>query len=123
MDYDKVKVLDNYQIYQLIQNESIDKELVAVLQKEFDSRFINNIELNRLKAKYEDQFTEEKTSADTTNLNPVFTPFLLKTHFQNIAILKTNGKKKEAKTYQLKLNIGLILEGVIVVVLVFLYYR
>jgi len=122
MDQNKISLLDNYQIYQLIHFGSVDRSLIDILKTEFDSRDINSDELNRIKTKFENQYTQTQNRVKSNSPNPIFTSFLLKTHFQNIAKLKADRKKKEANKYQIKLNIGLVIEGAIVVVLLYFYY-
>lgn len=124
MDKEKAKILDNYQLYLLINSNLSDNSLLNILKKEFDSRNIDKAELARIKTKFEgNNNLSNLENSNTTELSPIFTPFLLKIHFKKIANLNAIGKKVEAKKYQLKLNIGLILQGIIIVFALLIYYN
>lgn len=61
MKPDKIKLLDNYQLFQLIENDSIDEITLSKLKAEFNSRNITEDEKLRFKQKY-DSFYVKKES-------------------------------------------------------------
>jgi len=56
---DKIKLLDNYQLFQLIQNESIDEITLSKLKTEYNSRNITKDEKLRIKQKYDSFFLNQ----------------------------------------------------------------
>jgi len=116
---DKIKLLDNYQLFQLIQNESIDEITLSKLKTEYNSRNITKDEKLRIKQKYDSFFLNQDFVLNNNQWNPLSTAFALNKHFRHIALLKVSGRKKEAKKYMIKLYYGLTIYSVIIILLIF----
>ena len=93
-----------------------------MLRTEFDARKLGGFELIRLREEFHLQHPDHSCS-NTKLLNPLITPFLLKRHLLVIAKLKSEGKQADAKSYQSKLFLGMIVEGLVTVVLTYFYYE
>jgi len=106
LNTNEIKKLDDYQLFQLIQNTLLDKDLSRKLQVEFDSRNVAPENYTRLKQKHSIE-TNEMTNSVSSVGNPIFTAFLLKKHFAYLAVLQTQGKKQEAQNYTWRLILGL----------------
>ncbi|MBW1296283.1 hypothetical protein [Aquimarina litoralis] len=119
MEPNKIRLLDNYQLFQLIQSNSIDKTTVDKLKKEYNSRNINENEKLRLQQKYDLNFSKRDTELNMNQWDPLYTAFALNRHFRHIALLKALGRKKEAEKHMSRLYIGLALyfAGVILLIL------
>lgn len=52
-DHEKIKLLDNYQLYQILNNNSIDDASKNRIRIEFESRKIVKEEMNQIKRRYE----------------------------------------------------------------------
>jgi hypothetical protein len=120
LDYNKIKLLDSYQLFQLIHSESLDKNTLTSLNKEFHSRNLSEDEKIRLKNKFRLNHSKFESELDKNNWNPIFTPFLLNYPFHHLGLLKTHGRKKEAKIYMIELYIGLTIYFIFLVVLIFI---
>ncbi len=116
----KFKLLDNYQLYQLIQNDSIDKFTLIEVKTEFNSRNLTEYEKSRIKNKYDINFTKLESQIDKNNWNPLYTAFAINRHFRHLAFLKIQGRKKEAKKYMIELYFGLAIYFGLIVVLIFI---
>lgn len=109
MDTSKINRLDNYQLYQLLQNTLIDATTLAALKKEYASRNLSGYEQERLAQKYATNHTDVNSALEKKPLSPILTGFAYNTHFRHIAFLKSHGRKKEAKQHLLELYLGLAL--------------
>jgi len=116
----KIKLLDNYQLYQLIQSDSIDNITLTEIKTEFDSRNLSADEKLRIKKKYELNFTKLESKIDENPWNPLYTAFAINLHFRHLALLKTHGRKKEAKKYMIELYFGLALYFGLLILLIFI---
>lgn len=117
LELDKIKLLDNYQLYLLIQNKSIDEDTWVKLKEEIKIRDLSENEKLRLKNKYDLNQLNFNTEIEKNNWKPLFTAFALNYHFRHLALLKTQGKKKEAEKYMIELYFGLILYFCLIVLL------
>ncbi len=108
-DLDKIKLLDNYQLYQLIQNDKIDEDVHTNLKTEFNARNLPESEKIRIQKKYQLNHSSFESEIEKHNWNPLYTAFALNIHFRHLAMLKTLGKNKEAKKYMIDLYFGLAL--------------
>ena len=120
MNTNKIKLLDNYQLYQLMQSTSIDKSTLAELTSEYKSRNISPDEVLKIKNRYALQNSDFNSIIEGNTWNPIITAFAINKHFRHLAILKTQGKKVEAKSYMIKLYIGLMVYFVLFIALLFL---
>ena len=118
MKSNKIKLLDNYQLFQLIRNNSIDKGTLYELKKEYESRHINENEQIRLQQKYDLNFSKRDDQLNTNQWNPMYTAFALNRHFRHIALLKTLGRKKEAEKHMSELYIGIALYFAAIILLI-----
>ena len=118
MKSNKIKLLDNYQLFQLIRNNSIDKGTLYELKKEYESRHINENEQIRLQQKYDLNFSKRDDQLNTNQWNPMYTAFALNRHFRHIALLKTLGRKKEAEKHMSGLYIGIALYFAAIILLI-----
>lgn len=107
MNSNKIKLLDNYQLFLLIRNTSIDEETRAKLQSEFKNRDISNDVELRLNQKYGSTHPKQQQVIDVNNWDPILTGFAINRHFKQIALLKVAGNTREAKNYQLRLYAGI----------------
>ena len=115
---DKIKLLDNYQLYQLIESQSIDNNTLAKLKTEFNARNLSANEKDRIRNKYQLNHSKFGVEIEKNNWNPLFTAFALNRHFRHLALLKTQGKKKEAKKYMIELYFGLALYFALIILLI-----
>lgn len=115
---DKIKLLDNYQLYQLIQNNSIDSNTRTKLKTELKTRNLSENEKIRLQNKYNLDHSKFNSEIEKNNWNPLFTAFALNRHFRHLALLKTHGKKKEAEKYMIELYFGLALYFSLIILLI-----
>ena len=120
LETNKINLLDNYQLYLLIHNDSIDPTSQKKLKTEYKSRNLSNKEKERLQNKYQLNHSSLNSEIKKNNWNPIFTAFAINHHFRHLALLKTLGKKKEAKKYMIDLYIGLILYFVFIFLMVFI---
>ncbi len=119
-----LKKLDNFQLYELLSSNSFNEKELRLIEEEFSSRNVSNDEISRFQSKTDVANRREVADQILQNEpNPLLTPFLAKRHFRNIATLKAQGNFKKAKSYSIKLNIGLIIQGVIVVGALYLYNK
>jgi len=116
----KIKLLDDYQLYQLIQNDSIDSNTLTKLKTEFNTRKLSENEKIRLLNKYQLNHSKFESEIEKNNLSPLFTAFSLNRHFRHLALLKTHGKKKEAKNYMIELYFGIALYFSLIILLIFI---
>lgn len=107
MEINKVKLLSNYQLYRLVQNKRLDQETIAKVYQEFSFRNISTLELKELKRQYESTFGQTKKDVIAHYWDPFYTAFAWRKHFKHLALLKTQGSKSEAKTYQTRFYAGL----------------
>ena len=114
----KIKLLDNYQLHQLIENQSIDKSTLEKLKTEFNARNLSENEKNRLRNKYQLNHSKFGSEIEKNNWSPLFTAFALNRHFRHLALLKTQGKKKEAEKYMIELYFGLALYFALIILLI-----
>ena len=101
-----------------MQNESLDKSILNQLKMEFDSRNLPKNEKIRLQNKYELNHSEFNSVIEENNWSPLFTAFALNKHFRHLALLKTQGRKKEAKEYMTKLYLGLALYFSVIILII-----
>lgn len=120
MQSNKVKLLNNYQLYQLAQNNSLDEETLNKVHQELALRNISTIEQKQLEQQYQDTFAQAVEELETNAWNPLYTAFAWKRHFKYIALLKTFKRKKEAKTYQLKFYTGILIYVLLLILILFL---
>lgn len=116
----KIKLLNNYQLYLLVQNELLDEETLDTIRREFDLRNISTLEHKQLKRQYQETFAKSNKELDVHAWNPFYTAFAWKRHFKHIALLKTLKRKKEAQVYQMQFYAGLaayMLLGVLFILL------
>lgn len=117
---EKLKALNNFQLVQLLNYGSLNREHKQIIENELTERNISQEELDRLKLKLNlGNKIQERESQD---IPPFLSPFLLNYHFKKIASLKATGNIKAAMLYELKLYAGLIIYAVIVV-LILLYVK
>jgi len=117
----KVKLLNNYQLYQLAQNELLDQETLTKVQEEFAVRNISTIELKELKKQYDTTLEHARKELDANYWDPFYTAFAWKKHFKHLALLKTQGSKLEAKRYQIRFYTGIavyMLLGIFLILLI-----
>lgn len=107
MEPTKVKLLSNYQLFQLAQNELLDTETLTKVRKELEYRNIATIELKKLQQQHEAAFEATKKQVNTTFWNPLYTPFAWKKHFVHLAMLKTHGRTQEARSYRIRFYLGI----------------
>lgn len=105
----KIKLLDNYQIYQLINNGKIDIETKNELKREFISRNLSEIEKERLSQKYQLNHLGLNCETASYKVHPLLSSFFLNRQFRNLAILKSKGKHKEARALMRNIYLGLFL--------------
>ncbi len=120
LESDKIKLLDNYQLYQLISNDNMDKNTLSNLKTEYNSRNLSENEKMRLQKKYHLNHATFDTEIKKNNWSPLYTAFAINRHFRHVALLKTHGKKKEAKKYMIELYFGLVLYFTLVLLLLFI---
>jgi len=109
MEPHKIAHLDNYQLYQLLQNQAIDTSTLAVLKKEYASRNLSRYEQERLAQKYAAAHTDVNAALEKKPWSPILTGFAYNKHFRYIAFLKVHGRTQEAKQHLLELYLGLAL--------------
>ena len=107
MEPTKVKLLSNYQLFQLAQNELLDTETLTKARKELEHRNIATIELKKLQQQHEAAFEATKKQMNTTFWNPLYTSFAWKKHFVHLAMLKTHGRAREARSYRIRFYLGI----------------
>ncbi|TMM57334.1 hypothetical protein FEE95_12685 [Maribacter algarum] len=120
MDRTKVKLLNNYQLIQLAQNNILDKETLILVRKEITSRNISTIELKELQRRHDSSLDGAQAQLNENNWHPFYTAFSWKRHFKHIALLKAFGRNKDAKVYQLNFYVGMGMYMLIFVLLIFL---
>lgn len=105
-----IKLLDHYQLYELIHGKLVNNEMIVLLKEEYQSRHLSIDEEIRLKQKYDLVHSTFDKEIEKNNWNPLFTIFSLQAHFQHLAKLQIHRGKKEAKIFMWKLYIGLFLK-------------
>ncbi len=110
LNYQNIKLLDNYQLYELIHGKLVDKEMLGLLKEEYQNRQLSTNEEIRLKQKYDVVHATFDKEIEKNNWNPLFTIFSLQAHFQHLAKLQIHRGKKEARIFMWKLYLGLFLK-------------
>ncbi len=122
MDTTKVKLLNNYQLYQMSKNKSLDDATQKKVYQEFLIRNISTIEQKELERRYQETFAETNKALDAASWDPFYTAFAWKKHFRQIALLQTLKRNKEAKAYQLRFYLGMLVYMLLFVSLL-LFFR
>ncbi|MFK7813753.1 MAG: hypothetical protein AB8B59_14760 [Maribacter sp.] len=120
MSTNKVKLLNNYQLFQLAENKLLDEETRARVHKEIVVRNISTIELKELKQRYDSSLDSVKAQLDENTWHPFYTGFAWKRHFRHIGLLKSHGRIKDAKDYQRNFYAGMVVYMLLGVVMIFL---
>jgi len=120
MSSNKVKLLSNYQLFQLSQNDSLDQETLTKVQNEFRVRNVSILELKQLQKQHEASFKKSKQKLDNTSWDPFYTAFAWKRHLKQIALIKTQGTTPQVKKYQFRFYFGICIYMLLFIVLVFL---
>lgn len=120
MQSDKVKLLSNYQLFQLLQNNSLDQETLTRIHYEFRARNISTLELKELQKRHEATFKESMQELDSNIWDPLYTAFAWKRHFKHIALLRTQGNKSVAKQYQIRFYVGVLIYMLLAILLILL---
>jgi len=120
-DSKKIKLLDNFQLYALTQNNLIDAEIIKMTKAELDSRNISNYEKLRLKQKYElNSKNQQNGNSEEIYSSPLLAGLFLNKNFRKLASLKIQGKKEEVKKLQSKIYIGLFIYFIALIFFIFL---
>jgi len=109
METNKVKLLSNYQLFQLAQNDRLDEETRRKVHEEFAIRNISALEIKDLKLRYNNTLDHSRKKLKANSWNPFYTAFAWRRHFNHLALLKTQGLKSEVKTYQTRFYLGLFI--------------
>lgn len=123
METNKVKLLNNYQLYQLAQNELLDQETLTKVRQEFVLRNVSTIELKKLQQKYDTELIDSRKDLDANYRDPFYTAFAWRKHLRHLALLKTQGSKSDAKRYQTRFYLGVFIYLLIFVCLFVLYSK
>lgn len=118
MDTQKVKLLNNYQLYQLSQNRSIDAYTLDRVHQEFRLRNISPLERKELERRYKETFAQSNARLDTKSWDPLYTAFAWKKHFKQIALLRSFNRETEARVYQLRFYLGMGIYMLLLVVII-----
>jgi len=117
--------LSNFQVYALLKNSKLNKEIKNSVQTEFNSRNLSADEIEALKTKYDNTVLVDKTS----RLNPIHKTLLVVfssliiVQYINIVfcVLATyilgTGKIKIHEEYWLYLKTGIIIWSIILIIL------
>lgn len=122
MDTTKVKLLNNYQLYQMSKNKSLDDATQQKVYQEFLIRNISTIEQKELERRYQETFAETNKELDAAAWDPFFTAFAWKKHFRHIALLQALKRNKEAKAYQLRFYLGMLVY-MLLFILLLVFFR
>lgn len=122
MDSTKVKLLNNYQLYQLSQNKSLDEDTLKKVYQEFLIRNISPLEQKELERRYRDTFAITKEELNAKAWDPFYTAFAWKRHFKHIGLLQTFKRDKEARAYQLRFYLGMLVYMLLFILLI-LFFR
>ncbi len=114
----EIQHLDNYQLFKLIQQKSLDKALVLKLKQAYKIRNISSTEQLRLQNKYTAE-TASFYEDEEVVWNPMFTGFALKRHLAHLAKLQVRGKKQEYKIYKRGLYVGVFIYFITLILLAF----
>ncbi len=120
MQSNKVKLLNNYQLYQLVNNNLLDEETRNKARQELAFRNISTLERKQLERRYQSTFAKSNEELDAHTWDPFYTAFAWKKHFKKIALLRSFNRKSEAKTYQLKFYVGLLIYALLFILLIHL---
>ena len=115
----EIQGFDNYQLFKLIKQKSLDKSLILKLKQVFEARNISSAEQSRLQNKYITETTSIYEEEEVV-WNPIFTGFALKRHFTHLAKLQIQNKKQEFKIYQRKLYLGISIYFIVFISLILL---
>lgn len=123
MESNKVKLLDNYQLYQLGQNKYLDEETQMKVHKELVLRNIPTIELKEFERRHIATFDKPNEALAANTWDPLYTAFAWRKHFKHIALLKAFQRKKEAQVYQLRFYVGMAIYMLLFIFLLLLFRR
>ncbi|WFO15021.1 hypothetical protein M601_014175 [Cellulophaga baltica 4] len=109
MEPHKIALLDNYQLYQLLQNHAIDTSTLAALKKNMPCVNYRGMNKSDWHKKYAVAHTDVNAALEKKPWSPILTGFAYNKHFRYIAFLKVHGRTQEAKQHLLELYLGLAL--------------
>ena len=103
-----INKLDNYQLYQLKENQDLPYSFRLELDKELEKRKPSEEEIILLKQKYVIENGTLNPISDKKKY-PVFTAIRLSFHWKEINKLRRNGLYKKARIYEFELYLGIVL--------------
>lgn len=114
MDFSR---LSNYQLFEIIQNSSLDKSLRNEANKEFDSRKISVEEISQLISSHDSLYKPDKQEGLDLKFKIILVgfPFFIFLHNIIAALLLDKQKEYKFKQYWLYLTIGYLLWTVFVI--------
>jgi hypothetical protein len=111
--------LTEYQLYELIQNAKLDKEIRTVAKQEFDRRKLTYAQIQDISLKHEAQFAPDKDEPLELRMKLylLFWPFTLGRYFAGIPRYLSKGQKRKWKEYWLFMCLGYLLWTIIVILI------
>jgi len=103
--------LSNYGLYEIIQNEKLDKKIRALANNEFTSRKLTNEQLNAVIRQHDQLFTPEKSEPLSLKYKIIalIIPFFWVVHVLMTSRYLARGQKRKWNEYWLFFCIGLVL--------------
>ncbi|MFT3705996.1 MAG: hypothetical protein QM802_26755 [Agriterribacter sp.] len=100
--------LSDYQLYELIQNEKLDKAIRQTANEEFNRRKLSLAQLEDLIAKHDSQFVPEKEKSLKTHykLLLIVCPFFIEIHSLFAGRMLAKGQKQKWKDYWIYICLG-----------------
>jgi hypothetical protein len=103
--------LSDYQLYEIIQNEKLDKRIRQVANDEFNRRKLSLIQIQSLIAKHDSQFLPDKGTGLKTHFKVflIICPFFIEIHSLFAGRMLAKGQKQKWKDYWVYICLGLLL--------------
>lgn len=112
-----ISKLTDYQLYVIIQNTRLDKNILTLANNEFNRRNLDTTQLKEIKAQYESQLKlpEQKSLQLKTKIFLIIFPFFLPLQSIFAGKFLTKGEKRKWKEYWLYISIGYLVWTIIII--------
>ena len=106
-----LKELTNYQLYEIIQNQKLDKQLRVTANDEFNVRKLSDSEIKEIISKHDSLFLQDKNEPLSVGYKilALIIPFFWVMHVLSTSRYLARGQKRKWNHYWLFFCIGLVI--------------
>ena len=110
--------LTDYQLYELIQNSKLDKDIRNLANREFDNRMLSIDKIQEIVQKHDSQFKPEKDETLKTEYKIllIIFPFLIPIQSSFASKWLAKGHKRKWKDYWFYLSLGYLVWTILILV-------